>query len=462
MAKQINENIFREYDLRGIADSDLSDDACSLLGRAIGTFIKSKLSRKKTSGQNRISIGRDCRLSSERIEKALTLALNESGIDTIQVGLVPTPLLYFSVAHLKLDGGIMITGSHNPSEYNGLKVAIGSSTIHGDEIQEIREIVKSQDFSKGNGTNQKLNIIDDYLKYVVAGLTHPLRVKVVVDSGNGMGGLVAPSLYRLLGCEVVELFSEPDGRFPNHHPDPTVHKNLTHLIKAVSDHGATLGIGFDGDADRIGVVDSSGRVLFGDELLVLFARQILKKHPGATIISEVKASNRLFQDIASHGGKPILWKTGHSLIKSKMKETGALLAGEMSGHMFFSDRYFGYDDAIYAGARLLEIVDQQNKTPAELLYDLPPAFSTPEIRVDCPDEIKFEVVANALKQLQAQGLNVNSIDGARVDFADGWGLVRASNTQAVLVYRFEAQTQSRLNEIRALVENTVTRLLPKQ
>jgi phosphomannomutase/phosphoglucomutase len=454
MPTKINDKIFREYDIRGIADRDLTDATCEQLGRAIATFIRAK-------GGKKITLGMDCRPSSERIRSALSKALNASGIDTIDIGLVPTPLLYFSVSYLQMDGGIMITGSHNPAEHNGLKICVGPSTIHGEEIQEIRQIANRGDFPTGHGTHTQRPITEDYLAYVTKNIRHPLNVKVVVDSGNGMGGVVAPELYRRLGCEVIELFSEPDGRFPNHHPDPTVIDNLQHLIRAVTEHKATLGIGFDGDADRIGVVDATGRVLFGDELLVLYARQVLKEHPGATVISEVKASHRLFQDIAGHGGKPILWKTGHSLIKAKMKETGALLAGEMSGHMFFKDRYFGFDDAVYAGARILEIVDAEKSTPAKLLHDLPPSFSTPEIRVDCPDDVKFEVVAKAREDMQSRGLKVNDIDGARIDFGDGWGLVRASNTQPVLVYRFEASTQARLKEIQKTVEDTVTRLLPK-
>jgi phosphomannomutase / phosphoglucomutase len=449
---QLNEKIFREYDIRGKADVDLTDEVVENLGRAVGSLVRRKKGR-------RFTVGRDCRLSSPRLSEALTRGLMASGLEVIEVGSVPTPLLYFSIPHLEADGGIMITGSHNPAEYNGFKVCIGSSTIHGDEIQALKHQLLARDFEGGQGTKTRAEVIGEYISFVLKNISSPVSMKVVVDSGNGMAGIVAPELYRKLGAEVIELFSDLDGSFPNHHPDPTELENLRFLIDKVKTSNALAGIGFDGDADRIGIVDQSGRVLFGDELLVLYARQVLKQHPGATIISEVKASHRLFQDIASHGGTPVLWKTGHSLIKAKMKETGALLAGEMSGHMFFKDRYFGYDDAIYAGARLLEILNESGKTASEMLADLPIAFSTPEIRVECPDEIKFSVVEKAKEALKKQGLKVNGIDGARVEFEDGWGLVRASNTQPVLVFRFEALSEKRLQEIRVVVESTVSGLL---
>jgi len=449
---KLNEKIFREYDIRGIADKELPDSIVVDLGRSLGAFISKK-------GGRTISVGRDCRLSSDRIRNSLITGLNASGIDVIDVGLVPTPLLYFSVKHLKLDGGIMITGSHNPPEHNGFKVCVGPSTIHGEEIQEVRKILVEKAFVIGSGKLTNHDIKPAYTEMILSNIKHPLKLNVVIDSGNGMGGMIAPDLFRKLGCDVTDLFSDLDGRFPNHHPDPTVPENLGALNKAVKDIDAAVGIGFDGDADRIGIVDPSGRSIYGDELLVVFSRDILKNNPGATIISEVKASHRLFNDISAHGGRPILWKTGHSLIKAKMKEEGALLAGEMSGHIFFNDRYYGYDDAIYAAARLLEILASSKKTTAQLLSDLPSSFSTPEIRRDCPDDVKFVLVEKALNKFKSQGLKVNSIDGARVEFPDGWGLVRASNTQPVLVLRFEANSQSRLNEIQSQMESTVADLL---
>lgn len=447
----MNEKIFREYDIRGIAEKDLPSDLVRDLGRAIGTFIDGK-------GKS-FSVGRDCRSSSTRILDALAEGLMQTGVNVIDIGLVPTPVLYFSVFELETAGGVMITGSHNPGDYNGLKICVGKSTIHGSDIQAIKNLVKAQKFISGEGAFSEKDIKTVYRQKIVSGFKCPLKVKVVVDSGNGMGGVVAPQLLRELGAEVIELYSEPDGSFPNHHPDPTVLENLTDLCALVKKEKADLGIGFDGDADRIGVVDASGRVLFGDELLILYARQVLKTHPGATVISEVKASHRLFKDIEKHGGKPVMWKTGHSLIKSKMKELNSPLAGEMSGHMFFADRYFGFDDAVYAAARIVEIVATEGRSPADLLEDVPKSWSTAELRVDCADEKKFTVVENAKQFFQAQGLNVNDIDGARVEFGDGWGLVRASNTQPVLVYRFEAQSEARLNEIRKTVEDGVAQFL---
>ncbi len=450
---KINEKIFREYDIRGIADTDLTSEVVTLIGRGIGSFLYHQGGRK-------ISLGRDCRLSSNRVFEALSQGLLDSGISVVDISLVPTPLLYFSVFHLKLDGGIMITGSHNPGEYNGFKVCVGKSTVFGEDIQKIKNMILQGELVSGKGSlTQDLSIPDSYIEYVTKNVRNSLNLSIVVDSGNGMAGNIAPKLYRKLGCEVTELYSELNGEFPNHHPDPTVIDNLHDLQKAVTAKKAICGIGFDGDADRIGVIDKSEKVIYGDELIALYAREILKKTPGATIISEVKASHRLFQDVASHGGNPIMWKTGHSLIKAKMKETHAALAGEMSGHIFFNDRYFGYDDAIYAGARLLEILDEKKKSPSELLSDLPPSFTTPEIRVDCSDEIKFSVVNKAKEDFEKQGLKVNGIDGARVEFNDGWGLVRASNTGPVLVYRFEATSEARLKEIRNLVESTVKKFM---
>lgn len=444
----INEKIFREYDIRGIADKDLGDDVIYRLASAVGTFLRRR-------GAKTITVGRDCRLSSPRIHEAIVSGITKSGIDVIDIGLVPTPMLYFSVIHLKADGGIMITGSHNPGEHNGLKICSGPSTIHGEEIQEIKQIYLKGDFVSGKGTHLFEDVKEAYYHVILRSVRHPLQVKVVVDNGNGMGAGIASELYRRLGCEVIDLFNEPDGRFPNHHPDPTVLENLATCKVAVKEHAAIAGIAFDGDADRIGVVDPSGRAIYGDELLIIYARHILKTHPKAKIISEVKASHRLYQDIAAHGGIPIMWKTGHSLIKAKMKEERAVLAGEMSGHMFFNDRWYGFDDAIYAGARILEILSEEKQSPAELLKDLPKSFVTPEIRVDCPDELKFSVVERARQRLQKEGYQITAIDGARIEFPDGWGLVRASNTQPVLVFRFEATSERRLSEIRNIVEKAI-------
>jgi phosphomannomutase / phosphoglucomutase len=444
----MNPSIFREYDIRGLADKELSPDIIADLSRALGTF-------HKRLGAKTLVVGRDSRVSSPRIAEQMVDGLRSCGVNVIDIGLVPTPLVYFACWNLPVEGGVMITGSHNPPEHNGLKICVGTSSIHGEQVQQIFKLAQSRDFEKGAGQVSRLDIREQYLEKIVSGIRHPLNIHIVADSGNGTAGVVAPELFRRLGCKVEALYSEPDGTFPNHHADPTLPENMEDLIQAVARTGAVAGVGFDGDSDRIGVVDRTGKLIFGDELLVLFARQVLGTHPGATIISEVKASHRLYEDIRKHGGNPVQWKTGHSLIKAKMKETGALLAGEMSGHIFFKDRYFGFDDAIYAAARLFEILSETGKTPLELLSDLPPSFSTPEIRVDCPDEIKFLVVKSARDEFLRRGLSVNDIDGARVEFGDGWGLVRASNTQPVLVYRFEASSQGRLDQIRSTVESVV-------
>jgi phosphomannomutase/phosphoglucomutase len=384
--------------------------------------------------------------------------LLRSGLDVVDIGLVPTPGLYFSLYHLSdVEGGIMLTGSHNPSEYNGFKICLGKNSIYGDQIQKIRLIAEQEDFISGKGSLTEKDITDAYLDSLCSKFSTPLNIKVISDSGNGMAGPLTTRLFKRLGCDVTELYGDLNGTFPNHHPDPTVKENLTALSQSVKKKLAIVGVAFDGDADRLGVVDKDGSMLFGDELLIIYAREILKKNPGCTIISEVKASNRLFDAISKFGGKPILWKTGHSLIKAKMKETGALLAGEMSGHLFFADRYFGFDDALYAAARLIEIIHQTGKSPRELIADIPKAVSTPEIRVDCPDEIKFKVVSASLEEFKKLKLSVNSIDGARIDFESGWGLVRASNTQPVLVYRFEAQSEQALNAIRNQMEEVVGR-----
>jgi phosphomannomutase/phosphoglucomutase len=368
----------------------------------------------------------------------------------LDIGMVPTPLLYFSLYHLEVDGGIQITGSHNPPEYNGFKIGVGKTTIYGKEIQKIREIRDSQVFHKGKGQVKEVDIVYPYLKYLRDNIQPGgFPVRVVVDAGNGMGSLVGPKAFSAMGVEVEELFCVPDGRFPNHHPDPTVPENLRDLIRRVTEDNFDLGIAFDGDADRIGVVDHEGSIVWGDQLMIIFGRDLLERNPGAKIIGEVKCSQVLFDDIERLGGHPIMWKVGHSLIKGKMKEEGALLAGEMSGHLFFADRYFGYDDAIYAGVRLLEILTKTGKNVKELLSGVPIMVNTPEIRLDCPDEKKFRIVSELAADFK-KSYQVIDVDGARVLFDGGWGLVRASNTQPVLVFRFEAQDEKRLEEIKQL------------
>lgn len=449
----LNPEIFREYDIRGIADRDLTDDCVVLLGRAIGTYFRKR-------GKSRMTVGRDVRLSSERIHARFIEGLLACGIDVLDVGECPTPLLYYSLYRLNPDGGVMITGSHNPSEYNGLKVAVGRSTIHGAEIQEIGRLAERGEFHTGSGRLEQAPLMDDYFAELEQSVRLKSDLKIVVDCGNGAASLLADKLYTALGCTVHALYCEADGRFPNHHPDPTVAENLEDLAEEVRRRGADVGIAFDGDADRIGVVDERGGILWGDDLMIVFSRNILEAHPGATIVAEVKCSKRLYNEIERLGGKAIMWKAGHSLIKSKMAEENALLGGEMSGHMFFRDRHYGYDDAIYAGARLLEILSASGRKLSEGLADLPETYSTPEIRVDCPERIKFQVVEKA-REYFSKRFRTIQVDGVRIEFSDGWGLVRASNTQPVLVLRFEADTQQRLREIRSLVEEKVQELVER-
>ena len=436
-------HIFREYDIRGIYPEELMQESVNQLGRAIGTYYLDR-------GARRISIGRDCRLSSPELSEWLIQSLMETGIEIVDIGMVPTPLLYFSLHELDVDGGVQITGSHNPPEFNGFKICLGDASIYGEEIQKIRRIAESGDFKYGNGKIEKADMVNAYIDYLNKDIKiGQFKRKVVVDAGNGIGGLIADEAYTRMGFDVIPIFCDPDGRFPNHHPDPTIPENLEAMISRVNDTSADLGIAFDGDADRIGVTDHEGNIIWGDQLMIIFSRDLLSRHPGGTIIGEVKCSQVLYDDIESHGGKAIMWKAGHSLIKSKMKEEGALLAGEMSGHIFFSERYFGFDDAIYAGARLLEILSNSPGNLKELLGDLPKMVNTPEIRIECPEDKKFRIVAELVEEFK-KDYEVIDVDGARVLFDGGWGLVRTSNTQPVLVLRFEANNEKRLEEIRKI------------
>ena len=456
---KINPSIFREYDIRGIAGRDLTPEFAELLGRAYAETISSKTpkaGRKKLT----VSVGWDCRLTGESYSSNLIKGLLAGGLDVVRLGVCPTPLTYFSVFTKDLDGGIMVTGSHNPADYNGFKICIGKDTIHGHQIQEMRVTMEKILAGDGKpvtapGSTSDLEIIPLYIDHLVKHARSLKPKKIIIDAGNGTASTVAPELFERLGADVIPLFCELDGRFPNHHPDPTVPENLKDLVAAVKREKADFGVAFDGDSDRIGLVDETGRIIYGDELMVMFSRDILKELPGATIISEVKSSHRLYEDIAKHGGKGIMWKTGHSLIKSKMKETSAALAGEMSGHIFFADRYFGYDDAIYAALRVYEIASKTQGPISTTIADLPQTISTPEIRIDCEETKKFALVEETKRRLSS-GRKVNDIDGVRVDFGDGWGLVRASNTQPVLVLRYEATTQNRLNEIKETVETALT------
>jgi phosphomannomutase/phosphoglucomutase len=441
----MNPEMFREYDIRGIAGRDMTADDVLQIGRGVGTYLRDH-------GASRVSVGRDCRLTSESYSKQVIRGLMASGCDVIDIGICPTPVFYFSIQHLQTDGGIMVTASHNPPEYNGFKLCLGMDSIHGEDIQRIRRLIDAQKFIAGRGSHTGHSVTSVYQDFVVDNIDIPQPLKVGVDAGNGTAGIVAGPIMRRLGCEVHELYCDMDGTFPNHEADPTVLKNLEDLIERVTTRHLDLGIGYDGDGDRIGVVDERGNVIYGDKLMIIFSREILSRKPGATIISEVKSSKTLYDDIEKNGGRAVMWKTGHSLIKKKMKSEGAELAGEMSGHMFFADRYFGYDDAVYASCRLLEILSRTGKKISELLVGVPPTVSTPEIRVDCPDRLKFDLVEKMTGYFRSR-YDVIDIDGMRVRFDDGWGLVRASNTQPALVLRFEAESQSRLAEIRHLVES---------
>ncbi len=440
----MNPEIFREYDVRGVVDVDLTPIVVERMGRGIGSMILQE------QGAD-VIVGRDCRLSSPWIHEGLVRGLVASGARVRSVGVCPTPVLYFALHQLDAAGGVMITGSHNPPDFNGFKICIGTEPIYGDRIRDLRKLIEDEAFAAGTGNYGEEDIIPAYRAYVQERVSLAGPVSLAVDAGNGTGGHVAVPIMRALGCDVTPLHCDMDGRFPHHHPDPTIESNLVDLRRAVLDRGQQVGVGYDGDADRLGVIDERGHILWGDKLLALFARSVLKEHPGAMVVGEVKCSQVVYDDITAHGGKPIMWKTGHSLIRRKMRETGALLGGEMSGHLFFRDRYLGYDDAIYASLRLLEILSAADLGLSELLADLPVTCATPEIRVDCPDERKFEVVG-AISRSLARDYEVVTVDGVRVRFPDGWGLLRASNTQPVLVMRFEALSPERLEAIKELFD----------
>ncbi|HOC60550.1 MAG TPA: phosphomannomutase/phosphoglucomutase [Smithellaceae bacterium] len=440
----MNPNVFRECDVRGIVDQDLNEIFIVNLGRAIGAYALKRNIKTMT-------VGRDCRLSSEAYSGYLISGLNASGLDTIDIGLCPTPMLYFSIRHCGAGGGVMVTGSHNPPEFNGFKICIGHDAIYGTEIQCLKKIMESGSYISGRGQASQINITEAYQNHLFSHITISNKLHVVLDAGNGVGGQFALPLLNQLGCKVTALHCDPDGRFPHHFPDPSVLENLQDLISTVTETKADVGIAFDGDADRIGVVDHNGEVIWADQLLLLFARSILKKHPGSAIIGEVKCSQTLFDDIEKNGGHAIMWKTGHSLLKSKIRDEKALLGGDMSGHIFFADRHFGYDDAIYAALRLLEILSESNQTIEALLADTPKTFATPEIRLHCDDDQK-KILVEKIRKRCRHIPNLIEIDGVRIPFADGWALVRASNTQPALVLRFESDSAEGLQRIRNKVE----------
>lgn len=454
---QINPEVFREYDIRGTVDKDLSPEFAYLLGRAYALLAKEH-------GKNSIGIGHDCRLSSPAYAEALGRGIADEGLDVIHFGMGPTPQLYYSVFARNLGGGIQVTGSHNPPDMNGFKILLGQKTLAGSAIQDLKErVLRCQSAPLSANQPGKISseeIRQQYIQELIQN-SKPFmgarKLKVVVDAGNGVGGLVGPSVLRGIGCEVIELFCEPDGNFPNHHPDPTVMKNIQSLIAKVKETNADFGIGWDGDADRIGVINEKGEVIFGDMLLLLYGRELLKHKPNPIIIGDVKCSSLLFDDLSARGAKAIMWKTGHSLIKGKLLETQGDLGGEMSGHMFFKHRFYGFDDALYASARLCEIVSNTDKKISDLLSDLPTRVSTPEIRYDCPESIKFKVPELAKNAFASYRTDLT--DGIRITFEQGWGLVRASNTQPVLVMRFEGETESSLKEYQELVTTKINEIV---
>lgn len=453
-----NPVIFREYDIRGVYNKDYDVEFASLLGRALVTYFK----RQRNIDSPCISIGMDARISSPEIVAAVSAGIRKSGGSVILLGLVTTPISYFSTFTVDgVDGSVMVTGSHNPPEYNGFKISVGKSTIFGQEIKRLERIIKDKDFLEGSGKETKLDIFDSYVERYKKEFGNLGPMKVVLDCGNGAAGCIARRLYEAMGLKCEILFEDPDGRFPNHHPDPTVEENLVDLKKRVIATGAVCGIGFDGDADRIGLVDEAGAVVWGDELMALCSGPILEKNPGQKIIGDVKCSDRLFHYIEKKGGNPIMWKTGHSLIKQKIKDEKAPFGGELSGHIFFADRNYGFDDALYAGLRVLEVISKSKKTIRQNLADFPGAFNTPEIRIDTTEEKKVSIVEKLKTEFSktSDEYSVNLIDGIRVSFEDGWALARASNTQPVLVLRFESSTEAGLNRIRDRFEKIVRPLL---
>ncbi len=450
---QFPHHAFREYDIRGIAGTDITEELGYRLGKAYAAMLPA-------DDRRYIAVGRDVRLSGPALQDAVMRGLTEAGCNVVDIGINPTPLAYYAVYRLDMGGCIMVTASHNPGEYNGFKMMIGKSSLYGDDIQTLKSLMQQNLASAHTpGAIGVQNVVEDYTRFVAADCPLAYPLKVVIDAGNGPAGLIAAPLYRRLGCQVIELYCEPDGSFPNHHPDPTIAENMADLAAAVRQHGADLGIAFDGDGDRIGIVDEQGHIVWADMLLLLLARHLLKQHPGATIISEVKCSQHMYDGIEAVGGKPIMWRTGHSPIKAKMQETGALLAGEMSGHMFFADRFFGFDDAAYAGARVMQVLTETGKTFSELLQDVPHAETTPELRIACDDASKFALVNKAIAHFRSLDYDIIDIDGMRINFGDGWGLLRASNTQPALVMRFEAPSTVRLQEMRAVIEGWVARQL---
>lgn len=451
----IPQSIFRAYDIRGVVGETLTPDIVYAIGLALGSEALAR-------GQSTMITARDGRLSGALLMHALCEGLLDSGCNVIDIGECPTPLLYFATHTLASQSGAMLTGSHNPPDYNGIKMVIAGETLAEQDIQQLYQRIINRDIQqKTRGTLTEYDdILTDYTHYITQQITLARPLKIVIDCGNGVAGYVAPDLFRELGCEVIELFCDVDGRFPNHHPDPSEIRNLQDLIQAVTEYKADIGLAFDGDADRLGVVTNRGEIIWPDRQLILFAQDVLKRIPGATIIYDVKCTRYLKTIIEQQGGKPLMWKTGHSLVKGKMKATGAALAGEMSGHIFFKERWFGFDDGIYTAVRLLEILAAQTQTISEIFKSIPDSVNTPELKLPLSDDRKFAFIAALQEQARFPGADITTIDGLRVDFKDGWGLVRPSNTTPYLILRFEADSEASLLKIQRLFREQLLALQP--
>lgn len=449
----ISPTIFKAYDIRGIVGQTLTADIVREIGRSIGSEARDR-------GQQRIAVSRDGRLSGPEFSKALASGLRAAGMDVIDIGMAPTPVLYFATHHLQTGSGVAITGSHNPPAYNGLKIVLGNDTLSGDAIAALRTRIVQGKLHSGNGAWQSIDVMPDYVARITSDVKLKRRMKIVVDCGNGVAGELAPRLLRALGCDVTELFCEIDGQFPNHHPDPSQPQNLQDLIRAVREQGAELGLAFDGDGDRLGVITSAGEIIWPDRQMMLYAMDILSRHPGATIIYDVKCTRNLGKIISQHGGKPLMWKTGHSLIKGKMKETGALLAGEMSGHIFFKERWYGFDDGLYAAARLLEILSADARSSSEIFAALPETVNTPELKLEMAEGEHFKFMERLKQAAHFPDAELTTIDGLRADFPDGWGLARPSNTTPTVIMRFEADNRDALQRIQKKFRDLILGLEP--
>jgi phosphomannomutase/phosphoglucomutase len=444
---KINDDIFRKYDIRGIADKDLTDEFAYHLGKAFGTYSR----RKKLTN---IAVGKDVRKSSPRLFENIAKGIIGTGCDVTDIGVVPSPVLYFTVYHYNFDGGLMITGSHNPIEYNGFKMMRGKETVYGEQIQELKEIIKKEDYEEGKGKITDKEVVKDYIEYTSSRISPGKPLKIVLDPGNGTAGPIATEIFKILGADFECINCKPDGDFPNHLPDPTVVKYTKQLSNRVLEKKADMGIGYDGDSDRAGIIDENGRLVYGDQLLGALAKPIILENPGSKVIFDVKCSQGLVEWIEELGGKPLMWKTGHSLLKEKMRETKSLIAGEMSGHIFIGDNYYGFDDAIFVSARFYEIASKSNKSVSEIIDEMPYYESTPEIRTEVGEEAKWKIVEAAKEEFSKKYETID-IDGARILFGDGWGLIRASNTQPIVVTRFEAKTKERLEEIKKIVTDFI-------